>query len=73
MRGIFEGCSSLSLLPDISKWKTNNASSMSNLFKRCLSLSLFPDISKWNTHKVTDWVNMFDEFINCLNNPNKYY
>jgi len=45
---IFEGCSSLSSLPDISKWDTNNATNMSHMFYLCSSLLLLPDISKWN-------------------------
>ena len=43
---------SLSSLPDISKWNTNNVNNMSNLFYRCLSLSSLPDISKWNTNRI---------------------
>jgi len=67
MSYMFYECSSLSSLPDISKWNTNKASRvthMSYMFSGCLSLSSLPDISKWNTNKVT---NMSDMFSGCPN------
>ena len=39
MSCIFCGCSSLSSLPDISKWNTNNVTDMSWMFHECSSLS----------------------------------
>ena len=45
---MFSGCSSLSSLPDISKWNTNNVINMHSLFYECSSLISLPDISKWN-------------------------
>ena len=71
MSGMFCGCSSLSSLPDISKWYTNNVTDMSGVFYECLSLSSLPDISKWNTNHV----NMFEMFDGCkksLNIPSKF-
>ena len=59
LNGMFNGCSSLLSLTDISKWNTNNISDMSNMFYGCLSLSSLPDISKWNTSKVTNMNSMF--------------
>ena len=35
MSWMFSGCSSLSSLPDISKWNTNNATNMSQMFGGC--------------------------------------
>ena len=49
---MFSECSSLSCLPDISKWNTNKVRFMSDIFYKCSSLSSLPDISKWNTNKV---------------------
>ena len=49
MSNMFYKCSSLSSLPDISNWNTNNITNMSNMFEGCSSLSSLPDISKWNT------------------------
>ena len=54
MSYMFEGCSKLSSLPDISKWNTKNVTNMSYMFYDCLSLSSLPDISKWNTNNVTN-------------------
>ena len=52
MSYIFSDCSSLSSLPDISKWNTNNVTNMSYMFYECSSS--LPDISKWNTNNVTN-------------------
>ena len=46
MSYMFCECSSLSSLPDISKWNTNNVTNMSEMFYNCSSLSSLPDISK---------------------------
>ena len=50
---MFYGCSSLSSLPDISKWNTNNVTNIGYMFVRCSSLSSLPNISKWNINNVT--------------------
>ena len=59
MSYMFYGCSSLSSLPDISKWNFNNVIDMSYMFYGCSSLSSLPDISKWNTNNVTDMSYIF--------------
>ena len=38
MRGIFEKCSSLNYLPDISKWNTINVKDMYGMFNNCIIL-----------------------------------
>jgi len=43
---MFNGCSSLLSLPDISKLNTNKVTNMSWMFYGCSSLSSLPDISK---------------------------
>ena len=55
MSGMFSGCSSLSSLPDISKWNTINVTNMKSMFRGCSSL---PDISKWNTNNANNmnWI-----------------
>ena len=53
MSYIFNNCSSLLSLTDISKWNINNVTEMSYMFSDCSSLSSLPDISKWNTIFVT--------------------
>ena len=62
MSYMFTRCSSLSSLPDISKWNTNNVTNMISMFFGCSSLSSLPDISKWNTNNVTNMNNMFSKF-----------
>ena len=59
MSCMFDECSSLSSLPDISKWNTSNIIDMSYIFNKCPLLSSLPDISKWNTSNVTDMGGMF--------------
>ena len=59
MRYMFFRCSSLSSLPDISKWNTNNDIYMNGMFYGCSSLSSLPDISKWNTNNAKDKNGMF--------------
>ena len=52
MNGMFFGCSTLSSLPDISIWDTNNVTDMNHMFYGCSSLFSLPDISIWNTNNV---------------------
>ena len=59
MSYMFNGCSSLSKLPDISKWDTNKVTNMRAMFIGCSSLSNLTDISKWNTNNVTNMSDMF--------------
>jgi surface protein len=66
MSGMFCNCSSLSSLPDISKWDAKNITDMSCMFRDCSSLSSLPDISKWDTKNVTNMHYMF-RFCSSLN------
>ena len=63
MSYMFNGCTSLISLPDISNWNTKNVTNMSYMFYHCKSLTSLPDISKWNTNNVT---NMSCLFTCCL-------
>ena len=58
MSYMFSECSSLSSLPDISKWN-NKVNNMISMFYKCSSLTSLLDISKWNTNKVTNMISMF--------------
>ena len=60
MKALFRGCTSLSFLPDISKWNTNKIEDMSYMFSDCESLLLLPDISKWNINRVTNMSYLFN-------------
>ena len=57
---MFFDCNSLSYVPDISNWNTQNVTNMSHMFFDCKSLLYLPDISKWNTINVTNIEKMFD-------------
>ena len=74
MSYMFYKCSSLSSLPDISKWNTSNVNNMSYMFYECSSLSSIPDISKWNTSNVNNMSYMFDKCfsLSCLPNISKW-
>ena len=54
MSGMFDGCSSLKSLPDISEWDTKNTTDISGMFKGCTLLITLPDISKWNTQNISN-------------------
>jgi len=69
MSYMFCGCSSLSNLPDISKWNINNVTNMSYMFCGCSSLSNLPVISKWNINNVTNMSYMFCECSSLSNLP----
>ena len=49
---MFNGCSSLISIPDISVWNTENIEDISHMFSGCSSLTSLPDISKWNTKNI---------------------
>ena len=66
MSFMFNGCSSLSSLPDISKWNTNNVTNMNCMFSWCSSLLSLPDISKWNTNYFTNMSYMFNGCLNII-------
>ena len=48
INSIFENCSLLTFIPNISKWKLNDKIKINNIFSGCDSLLSIPDISKWN-------------------------
>ena len=62
---------SLSSLPDISKWNTQNVTNMSYMCWCCPLLSSLPDISKCNTIILKYIVDMFNGTKN-LNIPIKF-
>ena len=61
MNYMFNECTSLLSLADISKWKTNNVTNMNCMFSKCEKIYSLPDISKWNTSNVTNMNYMFNE------------
>ena len=67
---MFYNCSSLEVLPDISKWDTSNVESMYGMFHNCISLITLPDLSKWNINNVDDMSYMFDGCLSLAYLPN---
>ena len=60
---MFYNCFSLSSLPDISKWNTNNIIHLNFMFCKCTSLTSIADISKW---KIVSKEKIFCLFSDCL-------
>ena len=60
---LFCECSSLTSLPDLSKWNVSNVNDISGLFYGCSSLTSLPDISKWNINNVNN--NISGLFYGC--------
>ena len=56
---MFNECSSLISIKDISNWNTSNIEDMSYLFNRCSSLSKFSGISEWDTKNVINMSYLF--------------
>ena len=50
LNSIFENCSLLTFIPNISNWKFNYEIKINNIFKGCDSLLIIPDISKWKAN-----------------------
>ena len=61
MSYMFEKCTELKELPDISKWNTINIKKMECIFSKCESLVSLTEISKWNTINVTNMRFMFSD------------
>ena len=61
MEGLFQGCSALISLPDLSKWNISKVKNMNNLFNGCIRLKI--NISLWDLSKVEKKENVFKE---CL-------
>ena len=47
MKALFKNCSSLSSIPNITKWNIKGIINIEEIFMNCSSLSSLPDISKW--------------------------
>ena len=62
MNGMFCDCSSLTYLPDISKWYTKEVKDMRDMFNNCGYLKSLPDITKW---KLNENLNKEDMFKDC--------
>ncbi len=54
MSFMFSGCSALSSLKGLSKWKTDRVINMNYMFSECSSLSSLEGLSNWKTDNVTN-------------------
>ena len=52
MRYMFQQCSSLASLPNISNWDTKNITNMSCMFEGCSKLSVKPILKKINKNSL---------------------
>lgn len=59
MSSIFENCSSLTNITDLSGWNVGNVVNMSSTFKGCTSLTSV-NLTPWNVTNVTDMSSMFE-------------
>ena len=59
MNNMFQGCSSLIELPDISNMDITNVTDISYKLDNCSSMIGLSDISKWNTKNIINTSNMF--------------
>ena len=66
---MFENCRSLTKLPDISKWETNNVEDMSSMFSNCSNLKILPNITIWDTRKVKRLNNILQGCYSLANIP----
>ena len=66
---MFDSCSSLLYLPDISKWNTSNIRHINGLFNNCLSLISLPDISKWKINVRIKAVRLFNNCLSLISLP----
>ena len=53
-------CTSLIVLPNISKWNTCKLENIEFMFRMCKSLSIIPDISKWNISRLQNINGIFN-------------
>ena len=51
MNNMFQNCSSLESLPEITKWNFDSLIDINYIFKGCKSLKASPDFSNWNKIK----------------------
>ena len=59
IHSMFYGCKSLRRIHDISKWNTDEVTTLSEIFYECSSLTSIPDISTWNTDNVKEMHSLF--------------
>ena len=61
--------SSITSLPDISKWNTKNVKNMSFMFEKLSNIKSLPDISNWDISKVENMEGMFQNCSGLISLP----
>lgn len=59
MGWMFDHCTSLTSIGNLSNWNTHKVTSMNSMFSDCSSLTSLGSLSNWDTSKVTNMGNMF--------------
>ena len=59
MESMFEWCTNLEEISDVSRWNVENVTSMKGMFFKCKKLKSVPGIEKWNPLKLTDCRELF--------------
>ena len=59
MEAMFEWCTNLEEISDVSRWNVENVTSMKGMFYKCKKLKSVPGIEKWNPLKLTDCRELF--------------
>ena len=57
--GMFDGCSSLTTIGDLSGWNTSSLTNASDMFAVCSKLTTLGDLSGWDTSNLTNAQYMF--------------
>ena len=69
MELMFYNCSSLSSIPDISKWNITKINYLSGIFLKCASLISIPDISRWTIQDIKEMYFLFSDCYQLLYLP----
>ena len=71
MNNMFEECSSLISIPEITKWDMSNVNNINNMFSKCFSLISLPDITKLNFSNLENKQNLVSDDCFSLVNLSK--
>ena len=70
---MFNECSALTEIPDISRLNTNSMTDINHMFSQCSKLLSLPDISIWNINNVTNMRAMFQQCSSLTELPDIYF
>ena len=57
---MFNKCSQLKAIPDISRWNTKNLTNLGHMFSECENLEYLPNLYNWDTSNITSMEYMFN-------------